>query len=167
MPVGTTFYNNYINRGKEHHASIVNALAEGVQNAMQILSSIPQEKWNYRYEPTKWSVKELVQHIIDTDRIFSGRALSFARGETQSLHGFDQDVYVQNSFADYREPQKIIAEYNAVRQSTLLLFDSFSDATLQKTGTASNVIFTVEEVGYIIAGHEAHHLEVLSQKYLR
>lgn len=166
MPVGTTYYDHYINRAKQANASVSHSLAEGLKTAQQLFSAIPTEKWNYQYAPDKWSVKELVQHIIDTERVFSGRALSFARGESQSLPGFDQDAYVQNSFAAYREPLKILAEYNAVRQSTLLLFDGFSDATYQKTGNASGVGFTVEEVGYIMAGHELHHLDILTQRYL-
>lgn len=166
MPVGTTYYDHYISRAKQNNNSVINSLTQGVESALQLLNNIPQDKWGYRYAPEKWSIKELVQHIIDTERVFSGRALAFARGEEQSLPSFDQDIYVQNSFADYRDHNSIMAEYKAVRQSTLSLFDGFSDTTQQKTGTASNVIFTVEEVGYIMAGHELHHLDVLQQRYL-
>lgn len=166
MPVGTTYYDHYINRAKQNNDNVIHLLTQGLEGALQLLNNIPQDKWSYRYAPEKWSIKELTQHIIDTERVFSGRALAFARGEEQSLPGFDQDIYVQNSFSDYRDHNKILAEYKALRQSTLLLFDGFSDATLQKTGNASNVLFTVEEVGYIMAGHELHHLDILQERYL-
>lgn len=166
MPVGTTYYDHYINKAKLNSASITDTLTTGLDSAILQLGSIPHERWGYRYAPEKWSIKELVQHIIDTERVFCGRALAFARGEEQNLPGFDQDVYVQNSFADYRDHHSLIAEYKAVRQSTILLFAGFSSSTLQKTGTANNVGFTVEEIGYILAGHELHHIEVLQQKYL-
>ena len=166
MPVGTTYYDHYINKVKTVHSTITDALNNGLDAATQLLNTIPAEKWDYRYASEKWSIKELVQHIIDTERVFSYRTLCFARGEKQNLPGFDQDIFVQNSFADYKKPAEIIAEYKAVRQSTVLLFSSFSPSTMQKTGSANNIIFTVEEMGLITAGHELHHLEVIEQRYL-
>lgn len=166
MPQGTTYYDAYIAKAKHQGYSIGNALENNLNSSLQVFNDISNEKWTHRYEPEKWSIKELIQHVIDTERVFGFRALCIARGETQSLPGFDQDDYVRNSFADYREPNDIVAEFKAVRNSSIELFNSFSAATLQKTGTANGIGFTVKELGYILVGHELHHLEILQQRYL-
>lgn len=166
MPIGTTYYDQYISRAKQNSASIIDTLSANMDNTVQQFNTIPQEKWDFRYAPDKWSIKELVLHIIDCERIFCTRALAFARGDEQPISGFDQDAYVQNSFADYRSSKSLIEEYEAVRKSSILLFEGFSDTTLQKSGTANNVVFTVEEIGYILAGHNLHHLDILHERYL-
>ena len=166
MPTGTTYYNPYIERAKQAGSSIPNALENGLGRAEQLFNEITNEQWAYRYAPEKWSIKELVQHVMDSERIFCFRALSFARGEEQSLPGYDQDIYVTNSFAAYREPNAIKEEYQMIRRSSIALFNSFGHATLQKSGTANDVVFTVEELGYILVGHELHHLDILQQRYL-
>ncbi len=166
MPVGTTYYDQYISKAKQAGLSIPNALENGLKNVQELFNGISNPQWTYRYAPEKWSIKELVQHVMDSERIFCFRALSIARGEEQSLPGYEQDVYVHNSFADYREPNAIKEEYQVIRKSSIALFNSFSDAILQKTGTANGVGFTVEELGYILVGHELHHLDILQQRYL-
>lgn len=161
---GAAYYGQYISR--TNTSTIAQALENGYTNVLQQLNALTPEQWNHRYAPDKWSIKELVQHLTDTERIFATRALCFARGETQALPGFDQDLYVQQSFADYKEPALLLEEYKTVRHATIAMYKGFSTDILQKTGTANETVFTVEEVGYITAGHELHHLDILKERYL-
>lgn len=163
MISANSYYDRYTNL--VNHTTIENALKEGLENIEQYFINLPKEKWGYRYAPEKWSIKEVVQHLIDCERIFAFRALCMARGESQSLPAFDENQYAHNSMADYRTPQEIIAEYKTVRQATQSLFSSFSEGQLQKTGVANNSLFSVGQQGYIIAGHELHHLSVLQERY--
>ncbi|HYG16108.1 MAG TPA: DinB family protein [Bacteroidia bacterium] len=142
------------------------ALAKGMDAALQTLITIPADKWDYSYAPGKWSIKELVQHVMDTERIFSYRALSFARGETTHLPPFEENAYAQNSFAAWRNPESIIEEYKAIRASTGHLYRSFTPTALDRTGIANNLQQNVRRIAFIIAGHEAHHLNILKERYL-
>ena len=121
--------------------------------------------WKYRYDENKWSVSEVLLHIIDNERIFSYRALRFARNDSSELQGYEHNDYVPESFADYRTPQSIINEFTSVRSATLSLFESFSPMTLKRTGIASKVEFDVEALGVVIAGHLLHHWRVIEDKY--
>lgn len=163
MISANSYYDRYTNL--VNHTTIENALKEGLENIEQYFDNLADAKWSYRYAPEKWSIKEVVQHLIDSERIFAFRALCMARGETQNLPAFDENQYAHNSMADYRTPEAIIAEYKIVRQGTISLFGSFSDGQLQKTGVANNSLFNVGQQGYIIAGHEMHHLNVLKERY--
>lgn len=163
MTLGASYYDRYTNLVM--HTNIITALEAGKETLKNYFDSLPPQHWMHRYAPEKWSIKEVVQHMIDTERIFSYRALSFARGETQSLPAYDENIYAHNSMADYHTPEDIMAEYFAVRQSTIILFKSFSAEVMQRTGIANNVQFTVAQMGYIIAGHELHHLSVLKERY--
>jgi len=121
--------------------------------------------WKHRYAENKWSVSEVLLHIIDNERIFSYRALRFARNDNSALQGYEHNDYVPESFADYRSPASIIDEFASVRSATLTLFESFSPMTLKRTGVASQVEFDVEALGVVIAGHLHHHWQVIESKY--
>ena len=123
--------------------------------------------WKYRYAENKWSVSEVLLHILDNERIFSYRALRFARNDNSELQGYEHNDYIPESYADYRTPQSIINEFTSVRNATLSLFESFSPMTLKRTGIASKVEFDVEALGVVIAGHLLHHWRVIEDKYQR
>ena len=122
----------------------------------------------HRYAEGKWSIKEVLVHIVDDERIFAYRALRFARGEQQNLIGFDQDAYAALSNADERDLDNIFEEYDAVRRSTIALFNGLPGESLtrmgKRTGTFNNA--TVRALAYHIAGHEQHHLNLIKDLYL-
>lgn len=130
--------------------------------------SLPEEKLVHRYAPGKWSIKEILVHIIDDERIFAYRALRFARNEKQNLIGFDQDAYAFYSKADERELDNIFDEYEAVRNATIALFNGLPEESFDRmghgTGTANDA--TVRALAYHIAGHELHHINFIKENYL-
>ena len=120
----------------------------------------------YSYAEGKWTIKELVQHIIDAERVLSYRALRFSRNDTTNLSGFDEDWYVANSNGNERNFKDMLQEFIHVRNSTILLFKSFKPEMLLINGTASNSDMSVRALGFIIAGHQTHHLKIIKEKYL-
>jgi uncharacterized damage-inducible protein DinB len=143
---------------------------EHMQNNFEIVKSLiltlPADKLYYRYAPGKWSMKEVLVHIVDDERIYAYRTLRIARNDKTPLPGFEQDDYVPYSKADERSVESILAEYAAVRTSTILLFDSFNDDDLLRIGFANNSPMSVRAAAYHIAGHEMHHLNLTRERYL-
>ncbi len=158
------FYHKYVQLVQED--SVADALKANTRAALDAFDGIGDERWSYRYQEGKWSIKEMVLHVIDAERIFSYRALCIARGETGSLPGFDENSYAARSDADRRTKADLLQEFEAVRQATLLLFQSFSDAQLAQTGVANNKPIGVNSIGFIAAGHVQHHLTILKERYL-
>ena len=158
------FYHKYVNLIQEE--TVTEAIQKNTERILPYLKTIPAEKWNHRYAEGKWSIKEMVQHIIDTERIFSYRALCFARGEKLSLPGFDENTYAAASKADKRTSEELIAEFESVRKSIAFLFDSFDAEQLRATGVANNKPLSVNAIGYIIPGHVQHHINILKERYL-
>ncbi|SHK69763.1 DinB family protein [Hymenobacter psychrotolerans] len=132
----------------------------------RLLAGLTEEQAQFRYAAGKWSIKEMLVHMIDTERIFAYRALRISRGDTTALPGFEQDDYVPTSEADARPLASILHEYDTVRAATLSLLGSFSAAQLSRRGTASGQPVSVRAMSFIMAGHEAHHLHILQQRYL-
>lgn len=132
-----------------------------------LLAGIPEEKWEFRYAEGKWSIKELVQHMTDTERIFTYRALCFSRGETSSLPGFDENKYAAGSKAGSRIKEQLVNELRAVQEATALLFESFDEDQLERSGIANNNPVSVRAIGFITIGHMLHHKNILEEKYLR
>jgi uncharacterized damage-inducible protein DinB len=130
------------------------------------LNMFPQSRGDYRYAEGKWTLKEVIGHMMDTDRIFAYRALSIARGEMQPLPGFDQNQYVITGKFNNRPLFDLAYEYRLVRETNLQMFRGFDSSVLQNRGTASGYEVTVLALMYMIAGHEKHHLNVLKEKYL-
>ena len=130
------------------------------------LATITEEKSMHSYAPGKWTLKEMLQHIIDTERIFSYRAVCFARKETTSLPGFDENLYGANMSANRRTWQDLVEEYKVVRLSLQLLFKSFTEEELLRTGTANNNVGMVGGIGFISLGHFYHHKKVIEERYL-
>ena len=158
------FYHNYINLVP--HNNLDEAFAVHQTELSDFLKSLPDEKWSYRYAEGKWSIKEMVQHIIDTERIFAYRALAIARGEQAPLPGFDEDSYAAASRADKREIAHLLEELSAVQTSTTILFQSFDEEQLNATGNANGKSIDVNAIGFITVGHVRHHKNILQERYL-
>jgi uncharacterized damage-inducible protein DinB len=141
-------------------------LKDNLDLVKSIISALPEEKWSYRYAPDKWTIKEVLVHIIDDERIYAYRALCFARNEKIDLPGFEQDEYVLYSNANERSMDNIVEEYEAVRFATIALFNGFDQTALLRQGVANKNKATVRALGYHIAGHEMHHVNIIKEKYL-
>lgn len=128
--------------------------------------SLPAERLDYRYAPGKWNMKELLVHIMDTERIFAYRALRFARKDQQPLAGFEQDDYMPASNANERTLDEIFEEYSAIRRSSMALFRHLQPEQLLYQGEASGHPVSVRALAYMILGHEQHHLKVIKERYL-
>ncbi len=133
----------------------------------KLFQSIDEEKSMHKYAEGKWTLREVLQHLIDAERVFAYRALAFARQDKNTLPSFDENEYADNSDANVRSWQKLIAEFYAVRQSTEYLFDSFSDEALQTIGKASNYTVGVNTLGFVIIGHANHHFTIIKERYLK
>jgi uncharacterized damage-inducible protein DinB len=130
------------------------------------LYGIPGHKEEYAYAEGKWTIKEVVNHMIDTERIHAYRLLAFARGEKQPLPGFEQDDYAQLSFANERILHDLADEFRTVRESTLYLVANLNEQQQAYTGTSSNNPLSARALVYLIAGHELYHLNILKERYL-
>jgi uncharacterized damage-inducible protein DinB len=148
------------------HDNIIQLLEEGRDSLQRIINSLPVEKGNYSYADGKWSIKELLGHLADAERVMSYRAMSIARGEVQSLPGFEQDDYVNAADFNKRSLSSFADELLNLRNANLALFKSFDEETLARRGKANNYEFTVRAFMFIIAGHELHHLKILKERYL-
>ncbi len=142
------------------------AFSNQMASIKHIVERIDETKANYSYAEGKWTLKELLQHCIDTERIFSFRALAFARKEPASLPGFEEDDYAKNSFANERSWKSLVEELLAVRNATEKLFNSFNDEALHYSGLANNNESSVISIGFLTVGHLAHHLKIVEERYL-
>lgn len=133
---------------------------------IKFVQDIPMEKHDYRYDTGKWTIKEIIQHLIDCERIFAYRALRFSRNDTTELSGFDENSYADNSNGNSRHLKDLLMEFSLVRHSTLALFKSFSKEALLRKGKANNVEMTVRAIGFMIIGHQEHHKKVFQERYL-
>lgn len=158
------YYGTYVDKVVED-GPILEILAGLGHELRTTMAGIDDERGGYRYAEDKWSIKEVLGHLIDAERIFSCRALCFARGEKQPLPGMDQDEFVLGGEFDERPITSLLDEHRTVRESTIALFGGLSGDQLRRRGVASGCEFTCRSVAYIIAGHERHHLGVLRQRY--
>jgi hypothetical protein len=158
------YYEQYINQVEE--GDIVRILRLSAFETIVFLEHLTEEQWDSRYAPGKWSMKESLLHLIDTERVMAYRALRFSRGDATELAGFDQDAYVPSSAADQRSPQSLIEEYQAVRNASVQLFKNLPVEAWDKKGKASGHMVTVRALAYIIAGHELHHKIIFRTRYL-
>lgn len=133
---------------------------------VDLITSMDEDRALHRYAPGKWSVKEVVQHLVDTERIFASRALAFARGDVAPMPGFDENAYAEASRADERPLGDILEEHAAVRRASIALFQGLPADAVLRRGTADGKEFTVRAIPWIIVGHEIHHLSVLRERYL-
>lgn len=133
---------------------------------LAIYSKLNDETSLYKYTENKWTFKEILQHLIDCERIFQFRALAISREETQNLPGFDEEIYAKNSNADERNLADLIAEFSLVRKSSIFLFESFTSKMLLTKGFANGNEISVETIGKLIVGHNLHHLKIIEERYL-
>ena len=148
-------------------SNLVNTLIENRERYYEFFSSLDSNMLSYVYAPGKWTIREILLHIIDTERIFTYRILCFLRGELQSLPGYDDVVYNQNSFANTRTIKSLMDEYVSVRNATISLLNNIDESCINNVGTANGSKSTVLELAYMIAGHEIHHLNVIKERYLK
>jgi hypothetical protein len=159
------FYHNYINEAEDDN--LIDALERNAKNFIKLLKEIPNKKRDYSYAEGKWTIKELLQHVIDGERIFAYRALCFARKDATPLPGFEENDYAENSKAGKRKWKDLVKEFKTVRESTIILMNSFDEEQLETSGTANGYSNYVLALGFIIAGHAAHHAKVLKERYLK
>ena len=158
-----SFYQTYINYTSGKDYSIL--VQQYHDRITESWAAIPAEKANNAYAEGKWSIKQMFQHVIDTERIFAYRALAIARKEPAALLGFDENEYAKNGTAANRNWKDMLTEWRVVRQSTNLLFGSFTEEQLKCMGTASGLPISVNALGFIIFGHALHHLHILKERY--
>lgn len=157
------FYAGYVAHVAQ--LSLLDALHHSHEQLSKALQYLPEDKGIYAYAPGKWTIKEVLCHIQDAERIFAYRALRFARNDKTELPGFDEVKYAPESNAHARTLQQLVNELQRLRITTIDLFNSFTPEMLNRAGTANNNLVSVLNLGYIIAGHEMHHLEVLKSRY--
>jgi DinB superfamily len=145
---------------------VLATLSRQMAETQALLRSLPASVATYRYAPGKWSVNEVIGHLIDSERIFAARALRFARNDGTPLPGFEQDDYVSNSSFDSYPLDELASELGSVRESTLFLFKHLQEDAWMRRGTANGAEVSVRALAYIIAGHELHHREILRARYL-
>lgn len=160
-----TFYTKYVSHVQNQN--LMDALQTSGALTAELILSIPEEKGEFRYAEGKWSIKELVCHMMDAERIFCYRALRFSRNDKTALSGFEENDYAPEANAHGRTLQQLVSEMKNLRTSTIDLFASFTPAMLQRTGEANKNPISVINLGYIVAGHETHHRNVLIERYLK
>lgn len=146
---------------------IIDLLHKQLEETLDILREIPEAQAGFRYGEDKWSIKELVGHMIDSERIFAYRALCFARNDETPLPGFEQDDYIRNAAFDERTLDDLASEFESVRRSTIFLFKPLNAEVSMRTGQANGSAASVRALAYMIAGHELHHRSILRERYLR
>jgi len=161
--VGTWFH-PYINQVPE--TDITAAFTNQDHQLIAFFNGIPPEKYDYRYAEGKWTLKEVLQHIIDAERIFTYRALRFSRKDPAPLHGFDENLYAENSKAGSRSWEGLVEEFTHVRKSSGLFFCSLDEEQLEAGGISSGSPIYVRALGYIVLGHALHHRNIIKERYL-
>ncbi len=158
------FYETYINYIES--TDICGFLSTQYNEHVSFYQSLTEDQWLHRYAEGKWSIKDVLNHIIDTERVFSYRAMRICRNDKTELPGFDQDIFVENANADQRSSESLITEYVQVRQASIALFSNMSDEACTIEGNASGYIFTPIGASYMIAGHDHHHMKILEERYV-
>ena len=158
------FYKSYIQALED--VELIEELEISLHDFIRFVQNIPMDKFDYRYAEGKWTIKEIIQHLIDSERVFSYRALRISRNDKTPLPGFDENEYVANSNGNMRNLQGLLTELAVVRQATLSLFNSFSQEQLARIGIANNSDISVRAIGFIIIGHQKHHQKIFSERYL-
>ncbi len=158
------FYGTYIQALE--NVQLIEELEISIHDFIRFVQDIPMDKFDYRYAEGKWTIKDIIQHLMDAERIFAYRALRFSRKDKTPLPGFEENDYVDNTDANSRSIQNLLSEFAVVRQATLSLFKSFSQEQLQCIGTANDNEISVRAIGFIIMGHQKHHQRVFKERYL-
>lgn len=153
----------YLKLALEH--PLIIGLLKSQQQEISALAAVPAEKFNFRYAPGKWSGLQLLGHLIDSERVFTYRALRFARNDLRPQDGFDENSFAEQAGSDERSPAAMIEEFKTLRASTIAFFESLPPPTLLRSGEANGKLVTVRGLAAVTAGHVQHHLKVLKEKY--
>lgn len=159
-----SFYKKYIQEIPEMEADKL--LDESLKETFKSLAMVNEEQASIPYAENKWTIKDILQHLMDTERIFCFRALAFARGEKKPLIGFDHEAYAKQAKANSRSLKSLLEEFKQVRLTTKMLFSSFQTAMFYQSGWANDQELTVAQLQMLIIGHHLHHLKVIERKYL-
>jgi len=159
------YYQSYVQNVSNEY-TLLEELEISVHRFIKFVQNIPMDKFDYRYAEGKWTIKDIIQHLIDAERIFAYRALRFSRNDQTALASFDENVYVIEAHANQRSIQDLLTELAVVRQATLSLFKTFSKEELLRSGIASNNPMSVRALGFVIIGHQNHHQRVFEERYL-
>jgi len=166
-PAATEFapyYNNYVKLVPE--GDLLAQLEKQGAETQKLLRALDEKKSEHRYEPGKWSIREVVGHLSDAERVFTYRALRFARADATALPGFDQDVWAKTTNAHSQTLVSLLDDFRALRAATITLFRGFDAAAWDRTGTASDNKVSVRALAWITSGHEIHHVNILKERYL-
>ena len=158
------YYSQYIRQAPE--GDILAIMEDEVAKTVNLLASVSEEQETYRYADNKWSLREVVGHLIDTEWTFSYRGLCFARTDPAELPGFDQELWARTSTAGNQTMRDLLALFETTRRSSLAIFRSFNEEEWLRRGIASDCPFTVRCMPFILAGHEIHHRKVIEERYL-
>lgn len=157
-------YQNYIDLVKG--SNILKTLKDQVLDIQALISQIPEEKQSYAYDVGKWTIKEVIGHIIDTERVLGYRAMRFARKDKTPLPGFDENLYIENGNFDKQTLYSLAHEFAIVREANLAMFKNFDEEALSQIGTANGLDASPRGIMYMIAGHAIHHMNTIRTKYL-
>lgn len=158
------YYKNYVKQVEE--SDLLQALRISGHRSLELVHSIPENKADFKYRPDKWTIRELLCHVIDAERIFAYRALRFGRNDKTPLSSFEENDYAPQANASGRSLQKIAMEMAHLRSSTIDLFEGFTPDMLLRKGPVNKNELSVISLGFIIAGHETHHCNILKERYL-
>jgi uncharacterized damage-inducible protein DinB len=159
------YYKAYVNQVSDAY-TLIEELEISLHRFIKFVQDIPMDNFDYRYADGKWTIKDIIQHIIDAERVFSYRALRFARNDVTELPGYDEDVFANYANGSQRSIMDLLNELSAVRYATLSLFKSFNSEQLARIGIASENPMSVRAAGFIIIGHQNHHQKVFIERYL-
>ncbi|HUR97470.1 MAG TPA: DinB family protein [Pyrinomonadaceae bacterium] len=158
------YYERYVSLVTE--GDVMDTLGSQTTRLQDIFTGMPEEKGEFRYGDGKWSIKELLGHLIDGERIFAYRALRISRGDQTPIEGFEQDGYIENAHSNERSLADLLEEFSLTRRANMLLFKNLTDDDWSRLGTASDATVSVRALGYIMAGHVEHHVTILKERYL-
>ncbi len=159
------YYERYINK-LPNDLPLIEGFKIGTDNVLQFFQSMPSEKLNYKYAEGKWSIKEIFQHIIDTERVFMHRCFRIARHDKTALAGFDQNIYIEPSRAADKSIACLIDEFKSVRQSSIVLLQSLKPDDLECIGNANDNAMSARAAAFMVIGHDIWHMEVIKERYL-
>lgn len=157
-------FGNYIKAAGD--GILIEDLEISLHEFIRFVQNIPMDKFDYRYAEGKWTIKDIIQHVIDTERIFAYRALRFSRNDKTPLPSFEENDYADNTDSNKRSIQDLLTEFSALRHSTLLFYKSLSEEQLKRIGTASGNQISVRALGFVMIGHQKHHQKVFEERYL-
>ncbi|MDQ6472910.1 DinB family protein [Flavobacterium sp. LHD-80] len=155
---------NYIREAG--NVNLIEELEISLHSFIRFVQDIPMDKFDYRYAEGKWTIKDIIQHLLDCERIFVYRALRFSRNDKTPLPSFEEDDYANSTDSNKRSIQELLTEFSALRHSTLLFYKSLSEEQLKRIGTASNNQISVRALGFVVIGHQKHHQKVFEERYL-